>query len=196
MVSRAFRIVLASRSPRRIEILQREGVQFQSIEADVDDEATPPAGDPRSVAKELALSKARAVSAAHALQCQGAFVIGADTICHHRGVSVGKARDRDEARQILFQMMDGAHTVVTGIAIIHDGDARTFVDEAIVRLQPVSDAQIELYLQSDGWQGKAGAYDIEERQRAGWSMQCDGDTDTVGGLPWRRVREAIEGWSA
>lgn len=188
------RIVLASRSPRRIEILRREGVRFESIEASIDDAATPPPGDPGEVAASLALAKARSVAAAHAQACTGAFVIGADTICRHGRASVGKAETPEEARRILRTMMDGEHRVVTGVAIVRDGEARTFVDEAIVRLADPGEAEIASYLAGDAWRGKAGAYDILERRRAGWTVHCRGDEDTVGGLPWRRLRETLESW--
>lgn len=195
-MKQALRIVLASRSPRRMEILRREGVQFESIEAAVDDAATPPQGDPREVARALAVAKAQAVAVAHADRCRGAFVVAADTICHHRGESVGKASDPDEARAILLRMMDGAHAVVTGVAVLRDGSLHTFVDEATVRLERVSPADMQQYIASGLWEGKAGAYDIDERRRAGWTVQCEGDADTVGGLPWTRLLGLLEAWPA
>lgn len=189
------RIVLASRSPRRIEILRREVARFESIEASVDDDATPPPGEPSTIAMMLALAKARSVAAAHGAACAGAFVVGADTICRHGGASVGKAETREQARSILRTMMDGDHRVVTGVAVIRDGRERTFFDEALVRLEHPGEIEIERYLAGDAWRGKAGAYDISERREAGWSVLCEGDEDTVGGLPWRKLRLTLEAWS-
>lgn len=193
-MKQALRIVLASRSPRRMEILRREGVPFESIEAAVDDAATPPQGDPHEVARVLAVAKAQAVATTHADRCHGAFVVAADTICHHQGESVGKASDPEEARAILGRMMDGAHAVVTGVAVLCDGTLHTFVDEATVRLERVSPADTQRYIASGLWQGKAGAYDIDERRRAGWTVHCEGDPDTVGGLPWKRLLRLLEAW--
>ena len=190
------RIVLASRSPRRMEILRREGVRFESIEAAVDDAAMPPQGDPHEVARALAVAKARAVAAAHPDRCRDAFVVAADTICHHQGESVGKASDPAEAQAILMRMMDGAHAVVTGVAVLRDGALHTFVDEATVRLERVSSADMQRYIASGLWEGKAGAYDIDERRRAGWTVHCEGDPDTVGGLPCRRLLRLLEDWPA
>lgn len=195
MVSGLPRIVLASRSPRRIEILRREGVRFESIEASVDDAATPPPGEPGMVAAALALAKARSVLASHAEACRDAFVVGADTICRHGESSVGKAETADEARRILRAMMDGEHRVVTGVAVVRGEHSRTFVDEAVVRLADPGDAEVDAYLQGGAWRGKAGAYDILERRRAGWIVHCRGDEDTVGGLPWRRLRAVLESWA-
>lgn len=142
----------------------------------------------------LALAKARGVAQVHAVACRGAFVIGADTICRHGERSVGKAESAEEARRILRAMMDGDHRVVTGVAVIRGDEARTFVDEALVRLEDPGERELQAYLEGGMWRGKAGAYDITERRRAGWTVHCRGDEDTVGGLPWRRLRELLEGW--
>ena len=196
MVSAAARIVLASRSPTRIAILRREGVQFESIEACVDDAAAPPRGDPVEVATSLALSKARAVQAAHAARCEGAFVLAADTICRHGDDSIGKPESPEEAQRILRRMMDGPHRVITGVALLRDGRADTFADEARVQLRHPGEQALQHYIASGLWQGKAGAYDIAERRAAGWEVSCDGDADTVGGLPWKLVASRISGWGA
>jgi septum formation protein len=190
------RIVLASRSPRRMEILRREGIAFESIEAPVDDPSTPPAGEAASVASELARRKAEAVVAAHPERCRGAFVVAADTICRHGESSVGKAESPQEAREILSRMMDGSHRVITAVALVRDGQWSGFVDEARVRLEHPGAVEIDRFIASGAWRGKAGAYDILERRSAGWVIHCEGDEDTVGGLPWSRLRSRIEAWPA
>lgn len=196
MVIETARIVLASRSPARMAILRSHGVSFESIEADVDDASAPPVGDPVEVTTALALSKARAVRSAHAARCSGAFVLAADTICRHGESSIGKPESMDEAAHILACMMDGAHRVVTGVAIVRDERTRTFADEALVRLEHPGSSALETYLHSGLWRGKAGAYDIAERRAAGWVVHCEGDADTVGGMPWRRVAAHLRGWNA
>lgn len=188
------RIILASRSPRRMQILRRERVDFESIEAPVDDPATPPPGDAAAVAANLARRKAEAVIAAHPSRCGDAFVVAADTICRHGSASVGKAESVAEARRIIARMMDGEHEVVTAVAVARAGVWQCFVDVARVRLEHPGAEALERFLASDAWRGKAGAYDIEERRAAGWTIRCEGDADTVGGLPWARLRATIEGW--
>jgi septum formation protein len=188
------RIVLASRSPRRMEILRREGVAFESIEAPIDDPSTPPAGDAARVALELARRKAEAVVAAHPDRCRGAFVVAADTICRHGDASVGKAESPQEARVILARMMDGAHRVITAVAVFREGRWGDFVDEARVRLKHPGASEIDRFIEAGGWRGKAGAYDILERRAAGWVIHCEGDEDTVSGLPWSRLARLIEAW--
>jgi septum formation protein len=188
------RIVLASRSPRRMEILRREGVPFESIEAPVDDPARPPEGDPSEVSASLARAKAFSVCEAHAARIGDAFVIGADTICAVDGRSIGKPESLDDARGMLRAMAGRDHEVVTSVAVRRGTTERVMTDLATVTLPPLHDLRLEDYLASGGWRGKAGAYDIEERCRAGWRIVCSGDPDTVGGLPWRLVREVLERW--
>ena len=177
MVNGDARIVLASRSPTRIGILRAHGVAFESIEADVDDAAAPPPGEPGEVSMALAVAKARGVQSAHAARCAGRFVVGADTICRHGDRSVGKPESVAEAERMLATMMDGPHRVVTGVAILRDERAESFVDEAIVRLEHPGEDELRRYLASGRWQGKAGAYDITERRAAGWTVHCDGDPE-------------------
>lgn len=189
------RIVLASRSSRRMEILRREGVVFESIEAPVDDPSRPPEGDPAEVSAALARAKAHSVCQAHASRIGDAFVIGADTICAMDGRSIGKPESLDEARGMLRAMAGRDHEVVTSVVVRRGTAERVMTDLATVELPPLDDLQLEDYLASGGWRGKAGAYDIEERRRAGWRIGCRGDPDTVGGLPWRLVRTVLEGWN-
>jgi septum formation protein len=189
------RIVLASRSARRMEILRREGVDFRSIEAPTDDPSRPPEGDPVVVSGSLARAKARSVSEGRGSSMGDAFVIGADTICAMDGRSIGKPETVDEARGMLQAMAGRAHQVVTSVAVRRGGQERVMTDMATVTLPPLRDLGLEPYLASGGWRGKAGAYDIEERRRAGWCIVCEGDPDTVSGLPWRLVRSMLEGWT-
>lgn len=178
-----------------MQILRREGVDFESIEAPVDDPSTPPEGDVAGVAAALARRKAEAVIAAHPARCAGAFVVAADTICRHGSSSVGKAESVTEARRILTWMLDGEHDVVTAVTVSRAGVWRSFVDVARVRMEHPGAEALEHFLASDAWRGKAGAYDIEERRAAGWTIHCVGDEDTVGGLPWRRLQATMEGWT-
>lgn len=186
------RIVLASRSPRRMEILRREGVAFESIESPADDPSHPPQGDPAEVSGELARVKVRSVHRAHAHRVAGAIVIGADTICAMDGRSIGKPETREQASEMLQAMAGRAHDVVTSVVVSHRGRERTATDVARVTLPPLEAMALSDYLDSDAWRGKAGAYDIEERRRSGWSIACVGDPDTVSGLPWRVVKRLLD----
>jgi len=147
------------------------------------------------VAAHLARRKAEAVMESHPDRCRGAFVVAADTICRHGRESVGKAESESEARRILARMMDGAHRVVTAVAVCRDGRWFEFVDEASVELQHPGAEAVDRFLASGAWRGKAGAYDISERRAAGWKVLCSGDEDTVGGLPWKRLHRVMEAWT-
>lgn len=177
-----------------MEILRREGVDFESIEPSADDPPQPPAGDPGRVSAELALAKASTVSLEHPERVRAAFVIGADTICAMDGRSIGKPADAEEASAMLHAMSGRRHEVVTSVAVLRDGRVRVATDVATVSLPAIDEERLAGYVEAGGWRGKAGGYDLEERRRAGWAIGCEGDPDTVSGLPWRLVRQVMERW--
>ncbi|MCE9619423.1 MAG: Maf family protein [Planctomycetes bacterium] len=185
-------IVLASRSPRRIEILKREGVDFTAIEAPLDDAAEAPPGDVAENAMRIARLKAESVRRANPGRCGGKWILAADTICEMGGRAVGKPRSRNEALSMLELAFGAPHRVVTGVCLLHDPGEKTFFDEASVTIGRAPENEVRKYVESDAWQGRAGGYDFAERRAAGWRMHCEGDPDTVAGLPWRRVKEFLD----
>lgn len=126
------------------------------------------------------------------------IVLGADTACVHDGRLVGTPRDAEEARAMIRELRGGRHDVVTGVAIIEPGTGRRllFADTASVEVGDLSDAQIDEYIASGGWQGKAGAYNLSERLAAGWPIRYEGDPATVMGLPIRRLMRLLDRWPA
>lgn len=185
-------LVLASRSRRRMEILDREGVVFHAVDAPFQDPPQPPQGDAAEVARELALRKAESARTAFPEACRDAAVLAADTICTVDGRSIGTPVDASQARAMLTAMLDRWHGVVTGVAILLGPRRVVFAEEARVWLGSPGPDAVEAYLQSGAWRGRAGAYDLEERRRAGWEIRWEGDPDTVAGLPWKRVAAAME----
>ena len=184
-------IILASRSLNRIEILRREGVVFEAIEAPIDDAAQAPNGIVQQNAMRIAQMKAQSVRETFAQRCQGKVILAADTICEMAGLAMGKPQTLDEARSMLELAFGGAHHVVTGVCILHGGHEWTFFDQALVTMDAVSHEQLEKYVASELWRGRAGGYDMSQRLRDGWRVHCEGDPDTVAGLPWRRVKEFL-----
>ena len=184
-------IVLASRSPNRIAILRREAVAFEAISAPMDDAAQAPSGIVEQNAMDIARLKARSVVHAFAQRCEGKIIFAADTMCEMAGSAMGKPQSVHEARSMLELAFTGAHTVVTGVCLLHRGKEWTFFDQALVTIDAVSPEQLEKYLASELWRGRAGGYDISQRLRDGWRVHCEGDPDTVAGLPWLRVKELI-----
>lgn len=118
-------------------------------------------------------------------------ILGADTVCVVDDQILGQPRDVENARQMLRALRRRDHQTITGVCLIRRKDDRWhhqhFVDAAMVEMGEISDVQIENYLQSGDWRGKAGAYNLSERIEAGWPIECVGDPATVMGLPMRRL---------
>ena len=141
----------------------------------------------------LAYMKARWVNDAllRAGEASGT-VLAADTVCVHGDEIFGQPSGADDARRMLLAMRGAAHVTITGVCLISLADSRRwmFVDQAVVRCGHVNDGRIEQYIASGQWRGKAGAYNLQERIDEGWPIECDGDPDTVMGLPMR----CLEPW--
>jgi septum formation protein len=186
------RLVLASRSPRRANLLRDAGFSFEQADPPFDDPPQPN-DDPRfrgrspeSIAIDLAQRKAHSV----ADDVEGAAVIlAADTICVGAdGALIGQPADRAGAARMLDAFLNTDHAVVTAVALRHtDGRAAAFADRAVVSFGHVTPDQIKAYLDSDEWCGKAGGYNLTDRVDAGWPVAVTGDPATVVGLPMRRL---------
>ncbi len=175
-------VVLASASPRRTHLLTEAGVAHVVRVPPVDDAGIALPLDGASLVECLAQVKA------HQVRCgAGEVVIAADTLCLLDGRVMGKPTDVQEARAMLLLLAERSHEVVTGLAIRHAGRSMGFAVSATVSLGALSGQDVEQYLGSGRWRGKAGAYDYPERLAGGWLLSCDGDPTTVSGLPMRRL---------
>lgn len=187
--------MLASRSPRRRELLGRAGVEHEAIETGVDDGVLERGGvSPEVWVAALAYLKAMAgLSAASA----GSLVLGADTVCEVDGRLLGQPADEAEALAMLRAMSDREHGVLTGVALVWDEGGATrrdvFVDRARVRVGALSEASLAEYVASGLWRGKAGAYNLSERLEAGWPIEYAGDAGTIMGLPMERLAARLRG---
>lgn len=190
------RLFLASRSPRRRQFLSEAGLAHDAEHPGLEDsELTPGEVTPREWVASLAYLKAAAGAeiARDATAAERLWVLGADTACIADGTLIGTPSDAAEARRMLQSFRDGEHEVVTGVALIEldldvDDDfvprrRALFATSARVKWGSVSDQQIEDYLASGGWAGKAGGYNLRERVAAGWAITCEGDPTCVMGLP-------------
>jgi septum formation protein len=186
------KIILASQSPRRKQLLSEMGVEFESIPSAYD-EKLDESRDASEVAKELALGKALAV--AH--QYPTAYVIGSDTIVAKDGRQMEKPRDIDNAKEMLIALSSGESSVCTGIAVVNIslGIEIVDVDTTHVFFKPDSKevaALRDIYLQSMDWKDKAGGYGIQSG--AGPLIErIVGDYDTVVGLPTRLLAVILAG---
>jgi septum formation protein len=150
-------VVLASRSPRRIELITQLGITADVVPADIDE--TPFDGEePAQYVKRLASSKARAVQERLATD---ALVLGADTTVDLDGVIFGQPVDETEARRMLKALSARTHRVHTGVAVIGPERSESLVVTSMVTFEPVTDALLDWYIGTGEWQGKAGSYAIQ-----------------------------------
>lgn len=168
-------VILASASPQRKEILERLGIEFEVAVSGIDEIEH---GDPAEVVLANALRKAREVAR------PGSLVIGCDTDVVLEGKVIGKPADEVRAHQYLAQLSGREHKVLSGLAVIgpEESQERTGVVESTVRFRELSNSQIEAYLASGEWQGRAGGYAIQGRGSA-LCAGVDGDISNVIGLP-------------
>jgi septum formation protein len=154
-------LVLASRSPRRQELLREAGYEFEIDPADVEEDDFAPDILPADLAVQLARSKSREVS----LRRPDDVVLGADTVVAFGDRVLGKAGDEAEARAMLRLLAGTTHIVITGVSVTHR--ARNFVlDQRImsaVHMRPMTDREIDQYVETGHWRGKAGAYGIQDQ---------------------------------
>jgi septum formation protein len=172
-------LILASASPRRLELLAQLGIVPDAVEPATLDEA-PLAGEtPARCAVRLAEAKARAVAARHA----GACVLGADTVVACGRRILPKAERESEARACLALLSGRRHRVLGGVcAIAPDGRARRRVVTTIVAFKRLTAGEIAAYLASGEWRGKAGGYAIQGRAAA-FVRFMSGSYSNVVGLP-------------
>ncbi|MEX0653324.1 MAG: Maf family protein [Phycisphaeraceae bacterium] len=188
-------LILASRSARRAALLRAAGFAFTQQTPPFDDPPQPEATDAAHTAEMIAADLAwRKAASLHSLVAAEAVVLAADTICVDAdGQLIGQPRDSAHARQMIQQFANTTHEVVSGVALLGPGDAppQRFADTTVVHVGFISDEQIDRYLQTRAWRGKAGGYNLFDRQQAGWPITVTGDPATVVGLPMRRLLPAL-----
>ncbi len=181
---RVRRVVLASSSPRRRELLAALIDTFDVVPSDLPEEAE---GDPVEDAVRLASAKAWAVAERE----PDAVVIGCDTIVHDGHRSYGKPRDAGDAARMLRELRGHEHTVVTAVAIVADGVVATDHCEAIVTLADLDEEEIAAYVGSGRPLDKAGAYAIQDED-VPTVRRLAGCYCCVVGLPLWRLRNLLE----
>ncbi len=184
-------MILASQSPRRIELMHEAGYAFRVIPADIDE--TPRKGeDPIALVRRLANEKARYVCEAHA--APGELVLAADTIVCIDGRSLGKPADADEALAMLGQLSGRTHQVATGVCIATGNELLptcSFTDISDVTFFPLTEDEMTSYIRSGEPLDKAGAYGIQGRGGRLLVERINGDFYNVVGLPIAKVHREI-----
>jgi len=184
------KLILASASTRRAEILHAAGFSFSILSSAIDE--TPyPGESAHDLVQRLAVAKAELV-AARASGGGPAIVIGADTEVTLEGHIFGKPRSTDDARHMLEKLSGRTHAVVTGVVLIRlpDAERRTFVESTLVHFARLEAEEISRYLATNEPHDKAGAYAIQGRAGR-YIPRIEGDYFNVVGLPLARVSQAL-----
>jgi septum formation protein len=181
------RIVLASGSPRRKQLLEWAEVDFEVIVSDVQE--TWPVGLPVGlVPVHIARSKAQAVKKQLS---SGRIVLAADTVVVLDGEIIGKPADRDDAVNILIRLAGNQHEVITGVILSRGEDEVAFADSTAVWFHDLTRTQIETYVDKYRPYDKAGAYAIQEWIGVVGIRGIEGDFYNVMGLPVSRVVQEL-----
>jgi septum formation protein len=174
-VAGALALVLASRSPQRRAILERLGVPFEVRPTDAPELEQ---GEPRALALENALRKARAARRPGRAEA----LLGCDTIVVLDGKVYGKPADELQARATLSALSGATHEVISGLALLLPGEERTALACTAVTFRALEPAELDAYVDTGEWRDRSGGYAIQ-RGGSGLVTEVDGDIDNVVGLP-------------
>ncbi len=179
-------LILASQSPRRRELLRREGVEFTVVVKDTA-EVHDPTLSPQVLCALNAAAKAEAVAADH----PQATVLGADTLVFIDGTPLGKPVDEADALRMLMLLQGRTHCVCTAVAVIlPGGERRDFAEISHVTFRPLSEAAARRYMQLVNVMDKAGSYAIQEHCEL-IIEKIEGDYDNIVGLPVSRLLQEL-----
>ncbi len=180
------KIILASQSPRRRELLSVLFNEFDVMVSNAD-ETMPQNLAPSECVTEIAYRKLCDVTQS----CAGALVIAADTIVVLNGKILGKPKDANDAFDMLRELSANTHTVYTGVAISYRNKVSTFAEETKVTFRKLDDATITAYIKTGEPMDKAGAYGIQNKG-ALFVEKIEGDYFNVVGLPICRLSKELE----
>ena len=185
------RIILASQSPRRRELLTQIGLKFEVIPSTVEEVIT--SANTVEVVQELAQQKARDVAevAGREMAKDSLLVIGADTIVVYEGKILGKPEDKEDAVRMLTMLQGKEHSVYTGVALLSGEQEIVFAEETRVQMCPMTPEEILWYVNTGEPMDKAGAYGIQGLC-ARFIRQIQGDYNNVVGLPVGRIYQELK----
>jgi septum formation protein len=183
-----FRIILASRSPRRQQLLHELGLKFVT-EVREYDESYPDGLSGEEIARFVAHAKA---STFQGEISENEIVISADTIVWCNGKVLGKPADKSEAKKFLSEISGNTHEVITGVSIRSKLKDVTFSESTRVTFEPFSEEEIEYYIQNFQPYDKAGAYGIQEWIGIVACSHIDGSYFNVVGLPVQRLYKELQ----
>jgi len=182
-------LILASASPRREQLLKQVGLLFEVVPSDYDE------GTPQEPAEQFVLEtakrKAQTVIAKSALK-QG-LVVAADTVVVVEQHIFGKPNDQQDAKKMLTLLSGKAHHVLTGMVVgdLSNDRCEQWVEDTKVYMRPINQHELETYLASEAWVGKAGAYGIQGCAAA-FVTRVEGCYFNVVGLPIARLVQTLD----
>jgi septum formation protein len=171
------RLILASASPRRRDLLTQAGLTFDVLPANID-ETRRPNEPPAAYVQRLALEKAQAIASLH----PSAYVLGADTTVVLDNEILNKPTDLADAARMLRALSNRSHQVHTGIAVATSTTSRSHVETTTVFFSEIPEPELDYYLTTGDSLDKAGAYGIQG-YAARWIPRIEGDFFNVVGLP-------------
>jgi len=190
------KIILASESIDRRELFKRLEIPFQTLKTNIDEEKfQSEIDDPIELVMLLAEIKANTAKdlLKEKKSKENYIIIAADTIVRFQGQIIGKAKNKDQAFSILKKLNNNTHSLITGIAITqlnYPKIIRNF-DETLVTFLPLSDKEIENYLDCDEWKGRAGAYSIKDKASI-FVKKIEGSPSNVAGLPIQKIFQILK----
>lgn len=184
------KIILASGSPRRSELLKTAGFSFTVIKSEVSENISKRL-PPHLYSETLAEMKGCDVYENLLTDKRGAIVVSADTVVYFKGEYLLKPKDAIEAESFLRALSANTHEVYTGYSVITDSYKITSFERTLVTFNELSDELIKSYINSGKYIGKAGGYGIQD----GFPLvnKIDGDYDNVVGLPTQKIKNILNG---
>lgn len=181
------KLVLASTSKYRQELLKQLGLPFEAQKPLIDEEAEKdPSLNPQKLAEKLAFLKAQS------LKAPGTIVLGGDQLVAHRGKILGKPHTRERAIEQLLEMQDSKHELITAICVFDGDKAIPYTDITTLHMKPLTRVQVERYVDLDQPLDCAGAYKIEKHGMMLFDKIESEDFSAIQGLPLLRLAKILK----
>lgn len=187
-------LILASTSPRRRQLLAEAGYAFEVVAPRFEEPDDPlPHVSPMMHVESLAYFKARSVAGEYFQQT----ILAADTLAFYDNTLIGKPSEADDARAILTRLAGTSHQVITGVALLAPASGRRLLQHevSIIHMRPLTSRQIDDYIETGEWRGKAGAYGIQDHGDE-FVERYEGSFSNIVGLPMELVGRMLSNWVA
>jgi septum formation protein len=183
------RLILASASPRRRELLRDAGYDFEVHPADIDEEDYPPQTLPADIAQRLAMLKAEALVP----RFHDEVILAADTVVAFGDLPLGKPENEKQAMEMLLLLSGTTHVVITGVTVLRPSKKFRISTRVMsaVRMRSWTAKELERYVASGDWQGKAGGYGIQDDRGDPFVVRQAGSHSNIVGLPMEATVELL-----